>query len=131
MSNVVFYSTDMRWGGARTGVKIHDATGPRPDHGGRPDYPVPGGMLETAENLRREYGIPRAEQDELAVASHQRAVAAQKDGIFAEEIIPVTVPTRKGDTSSSTPTSTPAPTPRSNRWPSSNLFWADRIRMRP
>ena len=49
-------------------------------------------MLETAENLRRQYGIPRQEQDELAVASHQRAVAAQKDGILAEEIIPVAVP---------------------------------------
>ena len=97
MSNVVFYSTDMRWGGARTGVKIHDALARgRTTAGGR-DYPVPGGMLETAENLRREYRIPRAEQDELAVTSHQRAVAAQKGGIFAEEIIPVTVPARKGD----------------------------------
>jgi acetyl-CoA C-acetyltransferase len=97
MSNVIFYSTDMRWGGARTGVKIHDALARgRTTAGGR-DYPVPGGMLETAENLRREYRIPRAEQDELAVTSHQRAVAAQKDGVFAEEIIPVTVPSRKGD----------------------------------
>ena len=49
--------------------------------GGR-DYPVPGGMIETAENLRRQYGISRAEQDELAVVSHQRAVAAQKDGLL-------------------------------------------------
>jgi acetyl-CoA C-acetyltransferase len=54
-------------------------------------------MLETAENLRREYGIPRQEQDELAVTSHQRAVAAQKDGILAEEIIPVAVRTRQGE----------------------------------
>jgi acetyl-CoA C-acetyltransferase len=76
MSNVAFYSTDMRWG--------------RTTAGGR-HYPVPGGMLETAENLRRQYGISRLEQDELAVRSHQRAVAAQKDGIMAEEIIPVLV----------------------------------------
>ena len=48
-------------------------------------------MLETAENLRRQYGISRAEQDELAVKSHQRAVAAQRSGVLAEEIIPVTV----------------------------------------
>lgn len=91
MSNVVFYSTDMRWGGARSGVRVHDglARG-RTTAGGR-HYPVPGGMLETAENLRRQYGISRAEQDELAVTSHQRAVAAQKNGIFAEEIIPVSV----------------------------------------
>jgi acetyl-CoA C-acetyltransferase len=97
MSNVAFYSTDMRWGGARGGVRVHDglARG-RTTAGGR-HYPVPGGMLETAENLRRQYGISRREQDELAVRSHQRAVAAQKDGIMAEEIIPVAVPTRQGE----------------------------------
>jgi acetyl-CoA C-acetyltransferase len=97
MSNVAFYSTDMRWGGARGGVKVHDglARG-RTTAGGR-HYPVPGGMLETAENLRRQYGIPRQEQDELAVTSHQRAVAAQKDGTLAEEIIPVAVRTRQGE----------------------------------
>jgi acetyl-CoA C-acetyltransferase len=97
MSNVVFYSTDMRWGGARGGVAVHDALARgRTTAGGR-HHPVPGGMLETAENLRREYGIARAEQDELAVTSHQRAVAAREDGVFAEEIIPVTVHTRRGD----------------------------------
>ncbi|MEE3753347.1 acetyl-CoA C-acetyltransferase [Mycobacterium intracellulare] len=97
MSNVAFYSTDMRWGGARGGVQVHDglARG-RTTAGGR-HYPVPGGMLETAENLRRQYGISRQEQDELAVRSHQRAVAAQKDGILADEIIPVAVPTRSGE----------------------------------
>lgn len=97
MSNVAFYSTDMRWGGARSGVRVHDglARG-RTTAGGR-RYPVPGGMLETAENLRRQYGISRQEQDELAVRSHQRAVAAQKDGILAQEIIAVAVPTRHGD----------------------------------
>jgi acetyl-CoA C-acetyltransferase len=97
MSNVAFYSTDMRWGGARGGVRVHDglARG-RTTAGGR-HYPVPGGMLETAENLRRQYGISRLEQDELAVRSHQRAVAAQKDGVLAEEIIPVAVHTRHGE----------------------------------
>jgi acetyl-CoA C-acetyltransferase len=97
MSNVVFYSTDMRWGGARSGVRVHDGlVRGRTTAGGR-HYPVPGGMLETAENLRRQYSISREEQDELAVTSHQRAVAAQKDGTFAEEIIPVTVRTRHGE----------------------------------
>jgi acetyl-CoA C-acetyltransferase len=97
MSNVTFYSTDMRWGGARSGVQVHDALARgRTTAGGR-HYPVPGGMLETAENLRRQYGISRQEQDELAVSSHQRAVAAQKDGVLAEEIIPVTVSTRQGE----------------------------------
>src|ERR1700758_3239996 len=97
MSNVTFYSTDMRWGGARGGVTVHDglARG-RTTAGGR-WHPVPGGMLETAENLRRQYGISRQEQNELAVASHQRAVAAAKDGILAEEIIAVAVRSRDGE----------------------------------
>ena len=56
---------------------------------------MPGGMLETAENLRRQYSIPREEQDELAVLSHQRAVGAQTDGLLAETIIPVTVSSRE------------------------------------
>jgi acetyl-CoA C-acetyltransferase len=55
-------------------------------------------MIETAENLRREYRIPREEQDELAVRSHRRAAAAQAEGRFAEEIVPVTVRGRRGDT---------------------------------
>ncbi|MBS4727263.1 acetyl-CoA C-acetyltransferase [Mycobacterium sp. SM1] len=97
MSNVAFYSTAMRWGGHRDGIMLHDGlTRGRITAGGR-NHPVPGGMLETAENLRRQYGISRAEQDELAVTSHQRAVAAQKDGIFAEEIIPVAVRARQGE----------------------------------
>lgn len=97
MSNVAFYSTDMRWGAARSGVAMHDGLARGRTTAGGKDYPVPGGMLETAENLRREYGISRAEQDELAVSSHQRAVAAQRSGIFAEEIIPVTVRSRSGE----------------------------------
>ena len=89
MSNAAFYSTDMRWGAGSRGVRMHDGlTRGRVTAGGR-HYPVPGGMLETAENLRRRYGISRAEQDELAVISHQRAVAAQRSGVLAEEIIAV------------------------------------------
>jgi acetyl-CoA C-acetyltransferase len=96
MSNVVFHSTDMRWGGARGGVKIHDGLSRgRTTAGGRA-HPVPGGMIETAENLRRQYDISREEQDELAVTSHRRAVAAQKDGLLADQIIPVTVTSRGG-----------------------------------
>jgi acetyl-CoA C-acetyltransferase len=95
MSNAAFYSVAMRWG-AKNQVALHDGLArARTTAGGR-RHPVPGGMLETAENLRREYRISRLEQDELALASHQRAVAAQTNGIFAEEIIPVTVTTRDG-----------------------------------
>jgi acetyl-CoA C-acetyltransferase len=96
MSNVAFYSTDMRWGGSRGGVTVHDGLARGRTTAGGKNYPVPGGMLETAENLRRQYGISRTEQDELAVRSHRNAVAAQTSGVLAEEIIPVTVSTRKG-----------------------------------
>ncbi|WP_395307441.1 acetyl-CoA C-acetyltransferase [Mycobacterium sp. AMU20-3851] len=98
MSNVAFHSTDMRWGGSRNGVQIHDGLARGRVTAGGKNYPVPGGMLETAENLRRQYDISRAEQDELAVRSHRKAIAAQTSGVLAEEIIPVTVPGRKGDT---------------------------------
>jgi acetyl-CoA C-acetyltransferase len=54
-------------------------------------HPVPGGMLETAENLRRQYGIDRAEQDQLAARSHERAVAAQARGAFDQELVAVPV----------------------------------------
>lgn len=97
MSNVVFHSTDMRWGGARTGITVHDALARGRTTAGGKHYPVPGGMLETAENLRREYGISREEQDELAVRSHSKAVRAQQDGLLAETIIPVKVSGRSGD----------------------------------
>jgi acetyl-CoA C-acetyltransferase len=53
-------------------------------------------MIETAENLRRVYGITRQEQDELAVRSHHRAVAAHREGRFADEVVPVTVAGRRG-----------------------------------
>lgn len=97
MSNASFYSLDMRWGGARSGVRVHDSLArARVTSGGR-HHPVAGGMIETAENLRRDYRIPRTEQDELAMASHERAVRAQKDGVFAAEIVPVTVRDRKGE----------------------------------
>ena len=54
-------------------------------------------MLETAENVREIYDIPRSEQDEFALRSHQRAIAAQDEGRFKGEIVPVSVPQRKGD----------------------------------
>jgi 3-oxoadipyl-CoA thiolase len=54
-------------------------------------------MGETAENLNEECHISREEQDAFAVESHRRALAAIDSGRFAEEIIPVPVPQRKGD----------------------------------
>lgn len=54
-------------------------------------------MGETAENLAEMTGIPRSEQDRFALQSHRRAVAAQDEGRFAEEIVPVEIPQRKGE----------------------------------
>ncbi len=54
-------------------------------------------MGETAENLVDQYHISRDDQDEFALASQQKAVAAQRSGRLAEEIAPVTIPQRKGE----------------------------------
>jgi len=52
----------------------------------------------TAENIAEKYGISREEQDELGLLSHQRARAAITGGLFKEEIVPVVIPQRKGET---------------------------------
>ncbi|MFF5261814.1 acetyl-CoA C-acetyltransferase [Actinomadura viridis] len=98
MSNAPFYTTKARWGVRTPSLELHDGLAQGRVTAGGVNHPVPGGMLETAENLRREYGISREEQDRLAVMSHERAVAAQREGRFADEIVPVTVRFRKGDT---------------------------------
>jgi acetyl-CoA C-acetyltransferase len=54
-------------------------------------------MGNTAENVARQWQITRAQQDEFAVASQNKAEAAQKAGKFKDEITPVTIKTRKGD----------------------------------
>ncbi|TWG07421.1 acetyl-CoA C-acetyltransferase [Saccharopolyspora dendranthemae] len=97
MSSAPLYTTEARWGVRGSGLQLHDSLARGRTTAGGKDHPVPGGMLETAENLRREYGIPRAEQDELAVRSQQRAAEAQQAGRFDDEIVPVAVPSRRGD----------------------------------
>jgi acetyl-CoA C-acetyltransferase len=96
MSQTELYSTTVRWGVKAGSVTLEDRLSRARVTAGGTRYPVPGGMLETAENLRREYGIARAEQDELALRSHQRAVDAHERGAFAEEIVPVPTTDRKG-----------------------------------
>jgi acetyl-CoA C-acetyltransferase len=98
MSNVAFYSTEARWGSRGPGLTFHDGLARGRVTAGGINHPVSGGMLETAENLRRRYGISRHQQDELAVESHRRAVAAQESGTFSEEIVPVKVMNRRGTT---------------------------------
>src|SRR5437588_7518587 len=97
MSQVELYSTDLRWGVRSGGARLEDRLARSRVSAGGVHHPVPGGMLETAENLRREYGISRLEQDEYAVESHRRAAQATECGLFADEIVPLTVPSRKGD----------------------------------
>jgi acetyl-CoA C-acetyltransferase len=92
MSNAEFYSLQSRFepddGAEREWLDRLQR--PRVTAGGR-DHVVAGGMVETAENVARDYGITRAAQDEFALRSHQRAVAAQDAGRFDEEILPVEV----------------------------------------
>lgn len=96
MSQVEHYALGLRTGVKAGGVELMDRLERgRVTAGGR-RHPVPGGMLETAENLRRDYGISRGEQDELAVRSHERAVAAHEEGRFADELVPVSIPGRRG-----------------------------------
>ena len=97
MSNVEFYSTSMRWGPNNGEIALHDRLARARITAGSECFPVPGGMIETAENVRREHKISREAQDEYALRSHQRAVAAQDAGKFDSEIVPVSVPQRRGD----------------------------------
>jgi acetyl-CoA C-acetyltransferase len=94
MSQTELYSTKLRWGVRSGGTKLEDRLARARVTAGGIHHPVPGGMLETAENLRRQYAIGREEQDELSLRSHERAVAAHASGRFAEEI--VAVPVRDG-----------------------------------
>ena len=99
MSGAEFYNNESRWGARYGSVTFHDRLA-RARVTISPDErfgPIPGGMVETAENLAREYEIARAEQDEYALRSHQRAVAAQNEGRFDKEIIAIPVPQRRGD----------------------------------
>ncbi len=98
MSNIEYYSTDMRWGARSGNVRFFD----RLERGRERSQPVErfgkiSGMIETAENLARDYGITREEADAYALRSHQRTAAAWAAGRFDDEIVPVSVPQRKGD----------------------------------
>jgi len=97
MSNIEYYSTDMRWGSRSGSVTFHD----RLQRGRERSQPqerfgVISGMPETAENLARDYAISREQADEFAVQSHQKAAAAWEAGRFADEVVPVPVPQKKG-----------------------------------
>jgi len=98
MSNVEFYANGLRFDHAPPAIQLHDRLARARQTAGGKDHPIEGGMIETAENLRREFSIPREEQDQLALNSHLRAVVAHEEGRFAHELVPITVAGRKGDT---------------------------------
>ena len=98
MSNAPFYSTKHRWGIKAPSMVFEDGLSQGRVTAGGKNFPVPGGMLETAENLRRDYNISREAQDEYAARSQARAGAAQEAGRFDNELVPVKVRHRKGET---------------------------------
>jgi len=98
MSNIEYYTTDMRWGSRAGSVTMHD----RLQRGRERSQPVErfghiSGMIETAENLAKEYAISRRDADAFAAQSHQRAASAWAEGRFTDEVVPVSVPQKKGD----------------------------------
>jgi acetyl-CoA C-acetyltransferase len=95
MSQVEHYALGLRDGVRGDGVTLMDRLArARVTAGGR-SYPIPGGMLETAENLRAQYGISRAEQDRFALRSQQATADAVAKGLFNDEIVGVEVPGRR------------------------------------
>lgn len=98
MSNIEHYTTTARWGSRSGNQMLYD----RLDRGRELSQPVwrfgpISGMIETAENLASDYGIDRSAADEYAVRSHRRAVGAQDNGLFDDELVSVEVPQRRGD----------------------------------
>lgn len=93
MTNAPYLLPNTRWGNRMGDGKIVD-------------YMVNDGLFDvfnkyhmgiTAENIAEQYGITKEEQDQFAVGSQNKAEAAQKSNRFAEEIVPVVIPQRKGD----------------------------------
>jgi acetyl-CoA C-acetyltransferase len=98
MSNAEHYSTDLRNGVRAGNVTFHD----RLTRGRVMSQPIErfgviSGMIETAENLAKDYGISREECDAYAVRSHQNASKAWEAGRFDDELVPVPVKQKRGD----------------------------------
>jgi acetyl-CoA C-acetyltransferase len=98
MSNIEYYTTDMRWGARSGSVKLHD----RLERGRERSQPETrfgriSGMIETAENLAKQYGITREAADSYAARSQQRAAAAWTGEKFNDEVVPIMVPQKRGE----------------------------------
>ena len=92
MSNVPYTVDEVRWGSRMGHIELRDAM-----WDGLTQLGTGVGMGLTAENVAKKYGVTREEQDEIAVQSQHRAIAAIKAGRFKDEIVPVSIPQRKGD----------------------------------
>lgn len=98
MSNIEHYTTSARWGSRAGNQMLYD----RLERGRERSQPEErfgpiSGMIETAENLADRFGIGRDESDAYAAESQRRAAAATSAGLFADEIVPVEVPQRRGE----------------------------------
>lgn len=98
MSNIEHYTTGVRWGTRSGSPVLYD----RLDRGRERSQPEHrfghiSGMIETAENLSRKYAISREAADAYAARSQQRAAAAWAEGRMAGEVVPVSVPQKRGD----------------------------------
>lgn len=96
MSNIEYYSTNMRWGSRAGNVTFFD----RLERGRERSQPIErfgaiSGMPETADNLARDYNIGREECDAFALQSHQKAQQAWDTGKFKDEVIPLEVKSKK------------------------------------
>ncbi|MGB2330155.1 MAG: acetyl-CoA C-acetyltransferase [Pseudomonadales bacterium] len=99
MSNVEFYTTAMRRGQKGGAVTLHD----RLERGRVRSQPEArfgpiSGMIETAENLARDYQISRDQADAYALRSQQRAAAAWEAGKFSDHLVSLEIPARRGET---------------------------------
>ena len=93
MSNVPFYAESMRWGNKYGNTQMIDGLA----KDGLTDAYDGKAMGNAAELCARECGISRADQDAFAIQSYQRSQAAWQGGKFADEVVPVSIPQRKGD----------------------------------
>lgn len=98
MSNVEHYTTSVRNGVRMGEMQLWDRlTRGRVMSQPVERYGVITGMIETAENLAKDYAISREQADAFAVRSHQNAARAWAGGKFDEQLVPVEIPARRGD----------------------------------
>lgn len=93
MSNTPFYSDSLRWGNKYGNTQLIDGLA----KDGLTDVYDGKAMGFVAEHCASSCGISRAEQDAFAIESYRRSQSAWEQGLFAEEVIPVTIPQRKGE----------------------------------